>query len=362
MTCEKRFSPKDFVSQTRRLAVALLAAAALNSTTNAQQSPSVSPLAGGGATYIYVAEQPIGYSGSASILQFHADSSGIASPSNTLTLPSASSGTTFTVDSSGQIYAAISAYYEKSGASQHLARSAEIAVYASDALGSAAPLRTITEGVMNYPGAVAIDRSGNIYVADASGSIFVFSSTADGRSAPIRTIYGSLTHLSPEKSAGGLALDSNGYLYVSIGNSILVFSPDADKNVAPVRTITATYNGCKVSFGQLGFNDRNSLYAMTGNGIATTGLNPCMGVPTIFVFAAEADGDSTPLKTISPISTGKHSPFSFGVDRVGNIFTVNAGGNEISGFGPESDNATSPASQITVPNLPSRMISTLALQ
>jgi hypothetical protein len=365
MKHEKRSSPGVFASHTWSLAVALVAAASIHSPAIAQTPSGAAPLADGGATYVYVAEQMMGYNSPASILQFHADASGHVSPSNSLELPMASGALAFTVDSSGQIYAALPAYYERSGSTNNLARRAEVAIYPPNTSGAATPARVITEGLMNYPASIAVGRYGEIYVADASGSIFVFSDTADGQSVPIRNIHGNLTHLDSERSIGGIVLDADGYLYVSSGKSILVFAPDADKNVAPVRTISTTYAGCNVSFRQLGLDDRENLYTRTGNQLTTSGPNLCTGIPPILVFAAGADGDSSPLKTLTPARDGKRSSgdvFSFGVDRAGNLFTINLGGNEILGFGPGSDKDALPALRMVDPDLTQRMIPALALQ
>jgi glucose/arabinose dehydrogenase len=322
-----------------------------------------SQLAGDGATDVYLAEQPIGFNRPASIMQFRADGTGRVSPSNTLQLPPDSAGLVFTVDLSGQIYAALSPYYQKFGDVERLTRPSEIAVYAPDASGSDAPLRTITSSSMNYPRGIAVAKFGEVYVADADASILVFSDTADGPSQPIRTIYGSLTTLTAARTPGSLALDGYGYLYVSVGDSVLVFPPDADGNVAPVRTITTTYKGCKVWFEQIGLDERGSLYALTGSQLWLPPC-PCAAVPFIFVFAAGADGNSRPIKTILPNHSRENSstyPFSMGVDRVGNVFTVSMGGSDISVYDPDIKNADSLVLRMTVSGLPERMVPVLAL-
>jgi sugar lactone lactonase YvrE len=346
------------------LYVALFVVISVGSVAKAQTSPTPSPLASGGAEFIYVAEQPIGYNSPASILKFRADASGSVSPSNTLQLPLGSSGLNFTVDSTGQTYAAISAYFEKSGPIRKLARSAQIVVYEPNASGEAPPQRTITSGAMQYPRGIVVSRSGEIYVSDAAGFIFVFSSAADGHLDPIRTIYGAHTHLSGETTPGSLVLDSAGFLYVAADNSILVFAPDADKDVAPVRIITTTYNVCTLMFDQLAFDDRDNLYVLVRNRQSTSSPRAC-AVPSIFVFAPTADGDSTPIRTLSALGDGRQSmgaPSSFAVDRAGNIVTVNIPGNIISAFGPESEKNAPPASRITIKELTQHMFPVLALQ
>jgi len=216
---------------------------------------------------------------------------------------------------------------------------------------------------MQYPRGIAVARSGEIYVSDASGAIFVFSSAADGHIDPIRTIYGTHTHLSAETAPGSLVLDSAGFLYVAADNSILVFAPDADKDVAPIRIITTTYNACNLMFDQLAIDDRDDLYVLVRNRRSTSSPRTC-AVPSIFVFAPTADGDSTPIKTLSALGDGRQSmgaPSSFAVDRAGNVVTINIPGSIISAFGPESEEDAPPASRITIKDLTQHMFPVLAL-
>lgn len=105
--------------------------------------------------------------------------------------------------------------------------------------GSTQPAQTITGAAtgLSTPGFVALDRSGNIWVANVTGnSIEEFPPTATGNIAPSAVISGSNTLLS---SPQGIGFDLSGRLYVAINNpvgvsdAVLVFSPPLNGNIAP---------------------------------------------------------------------------------------------------------------------------------
>jgi hypothetical protein len=97
---------------------------------------------------------------------------------------------------------------------------------------------------------MATDTAGNLYVtnnAAAGSSILIFSPTAAGNTPPLRGITGSNTQLG---CLGGIALDTEGYLYVvstttcttspTASPSVLKFSTTGDGNIAPVAAFTST--------------------------------------------------------------------------------------------------------------------------
>jgi hypothetical protein len=107
------------------------------------------------------------------------------------------------------------------------------------------PLTTMTVG---SPQALATDTAGNLYVTNVVAgvsSILVFDPTATGNTPPLRDITGSSTQLG---CVGGIALDSEGYLYVvsvpncgsSASPTVLKFSTTGDGNIAPTATFTST--------------------------------------------------------------------------------------------------------------------------
>ena len=106
--------------------------------------------------------------------------------------------------------------------------------------GNAAPDLTISGSntQLDYPNGIVIDRSGNIYVTnDASDSVTVYTPGSSGNVTPIATIRGANTGLSQPTSVG---FDSAGNLYVANGvaNSVTVYPPDSDGDIAPLRRIS----------------------------------------------------------------------------------------------------------------------------
>ena len=122
-----------------------------------------------------------------------------------------------------------------------------ITVYARDAHGDVAPLRTIAgdRTRLNWPTGVAVDPvRGELFVAnDVDSSILVFDADAHGNAAPLRVIKGPKTGI---KNPTGVFLDAkNNELWVANfgGHSLGVFRPTADGDVAPLRTLRSAPEG-----------------------------------------------------------------------------------------------------------------------
>lgn len=89
--------------------------------------------------------------------------------------------------------------------------------------------------------------AGNLFVLNRGSfgpvnnmSITVYDLAQTGNVAPIRKIGGPDTHLTQSFNPYGIAVDFNGWIYVSGESSILVFSPDAEGNVQPNRIINSS--------------------------------------------------------------------------------------------------------------------------
>ena len=116
-----------------------------------------------------------------------------------------------------------------------------ITIYARDAQGNTAPLRTISgpKTGLNWPMTMTVDEErGELYVAnDMAQSIVVYRVTDDGDVAPTRIIKGPKTEI---KNPTGVALDlKNKELWVAnMGNHrATVFPMTANGDVPPLRTI-----------------------------------------------------------------------------------------------------------------------------
>ena len=184
------------------------------------------------------------------------------------------------------------------------------------ASGTATPLQTILgsatgQGTFGSPSYLAVDSAGLLYVSDGA-SISVFASGANGPATPIRQIVGALTQLTAGASmiAGAVAVDRSGYIYVGNnffyfgsgpGEEILVFSPGATGNVAPARVL----------------NLDASVVTAEGIDVDATGNLYVMGRGTIGVFAPGATGNDQPVRSITPA----YLLDSIRVDTAGNIYT-----------------------------------------
>jgi len=132
-----------------------------------------------------------------------------------------------------------------------------IAVFAADAKGDVAPIRTIagTKTGLNWPMALDVDeRRDEIVVANnGDSSIRVFRRTAEGDVAPLRVIKGALTGINGPM---GVAFDlKNDEIWVANygAHSALVFARTAAGNVAPKRILRNAPSGSPtVGFGNPG--------------------------------------------------------------------------------------------------------------
>jgi len=184
-------------------------------------------------------------------------------------------------------------------------------VYPAGSIGNAAPGATISGGNTGlcYPYGIALDSSGNIYVADeGAASVFVYPPLASLPSqpnypnvTPIATISGNKTGLS---GPYGIALDSNRKIYVAdfSANSVFTYpalgSSTGLLNEAP----TATISGPLTELGEPQFIAVQPAAAPTPTATATT-------TPT-----------ATPTATPTPVQVKlKISPASlnFGTVKVG---------------------------------------------
>jgi hypothetical protein len=120
---------------------------------------------------------------------------------------------------------------------------------------SSTPIRVIsgTSTGLDVPIAVALDSSGNIYVANSQGnSVTVYGPNANGNQPPIRVISGSSTGIVLPQ---GLAFDASGNLYVTnlqisgVSGTLNVFPPNAAGNAAPIAELTGNSS---VTFNPVG--------------------------------------------------------------------------------------------------------------
>ena len=187
----------------------------------------------------------------------------------------------------------------------------------------AIPLRSIYGQAtdLRNPVYIALDPSGNIYAAD-SGYITVYAPGSDGNAPPIRSFRGKKTGMgfSGER---GIAVDSEGYIYVTTShgctvfrqcggkNQVLVFPPDANGKVTPIRII----RGRKTGLGSPG--------AVAVDGAGNVYVLGESKVQNILVYAAGASGDVAPIQDITGSKTKIYGADGIAVDAGGNIYVAN---------------------------------------
>lgn len=210
--------------------------------------------------------------------------------------------------------------------------------FARNANGNVSPAGEISgaKTMLDEPTGLAMDASGNIYVANINNAITVYASGAEGNIAPIRTIAGDKTKLN---GPAGLTVDPHGRLYVADNgsNTLTVYSPNARGNVAPVRTIAGSNTNLYSPWG-LAFDSQANLYV--ANDDPNTGW--------VTVYAPGSKGDATPERTIKGSATKFEGPAGLAVNASGFLYVVNSD-EMISIFGPGADGDVAPISYFSAP-------------
>jgi sugar lactone lactonase YvrE len=285
------------------------------------------------------------------------------------------------VDSEGNIYVA----NESGGPAERHERNdrGKVTVYPVGSDGNVAPIATISGSRtgLSYPLGIALDSSGNIYVANADTantgsnstgpSITVYPAGSHGNAAPIAVIAGGNTGLNYPQ---GIALDSAGNLYAEgyvseVGYSINTYPAGSNGNVSPTVTIVGADTGLNVPSG-IALDSGGNIYVSndyleanqpgsvtvypagsSGDVVPTvritsnyTGIELASGIAvdskgSIYVAneigGAEEEGSITiysagsfaigpPVATIAGDNTGLYYPFRIAVDSSGNIYVLNS--------------------------------------
>jgi hypothetical protein len=213
--------------------------------------------------------------------------------------------------------------------------------YAIDANGNAAPVATITGAntQLDSPLDVAVDTSGNIYtVSTHCKCVLVFAAGASGNVAPIRKITRAPNDFGDPRRIG---IDGSNNLYVEDEEvkSIDVFAPGANGRIAAIRTIAGSNTGLLFPFGMtVDVSGKVYVANLAGevNGCAVTG--------SVTVYAAGANGNVTPIQTITGPDAILH-PIAVAVDAAGNIFASN--GDEIAEFAAGANGDAVPINTIS---------------
>jgi sugar lactone lactonase YvrE len=191
-----------------------------------------------------------------------------------------------------------------------------VIVYPAGSKGNAKPIATIAghDTGLRDPYGVAVDAKGNIYVANVanfesgpsgSGSITIYRSGSNGNVKPIGTIAGPDTGL---HDPVGVAVDCSGNIYVanyeggpSESGSVTVYKPGSDGDAKPERTITGVDSGIRQPYGVALDSDRNIYVANYTGGESRTG--------SVAVYGADANGGAKPSRIIAGADSGIDYPW-----------------------------------------------------
>lgn len=195
---------------------------------------------------------------------------------------------------------------------------------------------------------IAVDASGNLYVADlnnppnADSAIYVYPPGATGNQPPIRTIEGSSTGL---VRATGIAFDPGGNLYVGNAGtqpseaSVTVYAPGASGNVAPIRTISGSNTNITGARGV-------ALDAAADLAVGNYNGNVCAPNYTL-VFAPGANGNVAPARQILP---GCPATYGLQFDKNGNLYEAINNSDQIQIYSPSANGSVAPTNTISGSN------------
>ncbi|HUO05813.1 MAG TPA: hypothetical protein VMU16_11515, partial [Candidatus Binataceae bacterium] len=156
---------------------------------------------------------------------------------------------------------------------------------------------------LNNPAAIALDSGENIYVTNCGStcggfgfdSVTVYPAGSSGNQTPSATISGAATGLD---DPGGIALDTSGNIYVAneSNNSITVYPAGSSGNQTPSATISGAGTGLNIPVG-IAVDSSGNIYVANES------------AKTITVYPAGSSGNQTPSATISGAATGLKGPF-----------------------------------------------------
>ena len=260
----------------------------------------------GVAQRIYVVQQAGSAAGS--ILQFSATASGNVSPASTITPNTLVSQVA--TDSYGNLY-----FFN-----------GNVVEYAAGSSGTPTATRQINAGTSSRIcclDGLGVGPEGNIVMGQDNGEVDEWSATANGSVAPTRYILGySQTGggASPVIVANQVTADSSDNIYVGAGGGpgvaqVVIFGPAASGNAAPSRTVGP--NGLA---GGLAVDSNGNVYVTSSSCSYSGSSSTCSG--TISVYAARTTSTTTASRVITGPATKLGLLGQIKVDAVGNLYVV----------------------------------------
>jgi hypothetical protein len=312
-----------------------------------------------------------------SVLGYSTASPGSTTPTTTLNLPEGFYVDSIATDTKGQLYVAGSTASSSSDS---------IFVFPAGATGSAtattilAGSATPNNGTFTYADYMSVNSSGQLFVFSDDYTVEVFASGLTSSSVPAQYITWG-TQNNNFSDVYNIASDGKGETFISdySNNEIFVFAAGATGNAAPVRTITGTDVDTFDEIWTMTADDAGNVYVVNWNRADMPGLNatphtqvpahrhhagttnvaarphtanPSGTLPTgIIVFAAGANGNATPMRTLSGSTTGVVYPAGLAVDAVSNIYYLdwNTSTPLLMMFPPTATGNTAPLLSIAMP-------------
>lgn len=251
---------------------------------------------------------------------------------------------------------------------------AAVQVYQTFAIGNVIPFSTLAGASfgLNHPNGIAIDKTGEIVVANTGGASpfndsvrIIPTGLSTASPAPpftsVATLAGSNTQMS---APTGVALDTAQNIYVANrGNgTVTVYAfpsptPTPVATATPVPTPTPSTSPSPAptptpfAFNQAPIARITGLGAPTGIAVDASGkiyvADPDSGTPSINVYNAVAGGTATLAAQIKGAATGLSFPTDVKVDTTGNIYVVDSVASKLFIFAPGANGNVAPSIVIT---------------